>query len=209
MNPEISFSMNLPNVEKAIQTQVYTAIDTNNAALMNEQMIYLLVMNQFKPVIGSGPTVELGSAPIAIVTNQINSWLSGISRNINVGFNYKMGTATTNQEFDVGLSTSLLDNRLLIDGTFGMYSKSGTTNTTQQSASNIVGDVNIEYVLTKNRRWRVRAFNRTNNVDALNNNAPYTQGVGLSYRREFTRLSELFTSVKKKKKKENSENGKE
>jgi len=65
-------------------------------------------------------------------------------------------------------------------------------NTTSAQASTIVGDINIEYVLTKNRRWRLRAFNRTNTIDILNNNAPYTQGVGISYQRDFSHWGDLF-----------------
>ena len=110
--------------------------------------------------------------------------------------NYKPATSTTNQEFDVGISTQLFNDRLLIDGTFGMNSY---TNATVQQSSTIVGDINIEYVLTQNRRWRVRAFNRTNTLNILNNNAPYTQGVGIKYQRDFTNFGELFKFGKKPK----------
>jgi hypothetical protein len=193
-NPDISFALNMPNVEDDIKTKVYSAIDTNNTSEMNQQMIYLLVLNQFKPVAGAGGNMDLSGAPLSIVTNQLNSMLSQLTHNVNVGVNYQKATSTTNEEFDVGVSTTLFNDRLLIDGTFGM---SSNKNTTTQQASNIVGDVNIEYLLTKDRRLRVRAFNRTNTVDALNNNAPYTQGVGISYQREFNRLSELFQKKKK------------
>ena len=83
---------------------------------------------------------------------------------------------------------------LLIDGTFGM---SSYTNPSSQQTNTIVGDINIEYVLTKNRRWRIRAFNRTNTIDDLYNNATYTQGIGLSYQREFSTIKELFSGKKK------------
>jgi hypothetical protein len=69
-------------------------------------------------------------------------------------------------------------------------------NTTYQQASTIVGDINIEYMFTKNKRWRVFAFNRTNNVTLLNNNSPYTQGVGLKYQRDFYSFGELFGGKK-------------
>ena len=120
--------------------------------------------------------------------------LSRVTSNVNVNVNYKPGTSTTQQEFDVGISTQLFDDRLLIDGTFGMNSY---TNSTVQQTSTIVGDINIEYVLTKNRRWRARAFNRTNTLNILNNNAPYTQGVGIKYQRDFTNFKELFKFGKK------------
>jgi len=110
--------------------------------------------------------------------------------------NYKPGTSTTQQEFDVGISTQLFDDRLLIDGTFGMNSY--TTKSAAQQSNTIVGDINIEYVLTNNRRWRVRAFNRTNTLNILNYNAPYTQGVGIKYQRDFTTFGDLFSGSNKK-----------
>ena len=197
MNPRISFGMNMSTAEESAKNIVYNAIDTTNQTEMAEQVLYVLVLNMFKPVKGgSTGSMEVGGASISILTNQFNSWLSQISKNVNVGINYNPGTSNTGTEFDVGISTQFLDDRLLIDGAFGM---STYKNTTVQEASTIVGDINIQYVLTKNRRFRVRAFNQTNSIDILNNNAPYTQGVGVAYQREFSNLKELFTRKKKTK----------
>ncbi|MEI6682054.1 MAG: translocation/assembly module TamB domain-containing protein [Bacteroidota bacterium] len=197
MNPDISFAINLPNVEESIKSQVFSVIDTTNAAVMADQTIYLLVMNQFKPVVnGSGSTVDVGGTAFSLVTNQLNSMISQISPNVNVNMNYKPGTSTTQQEFDVGISTQLFDDRLLIDGTFGMNSY--TNKSAAQQSNTIVGDINIEYVLTRNRRWRVRAFNRTNTMNLLNYSAPYTQGVGIKYQRDFSTFGELFNFSRKK-----------
>ncbi len=195
MNPDISFAISLPNVEESIKNEVFSAIDTNNATSVTEQTIYLMVMNQFMPVVASSSSgVDVGTTSMSIITNQINSMVSQLTSNVNVNVNYKPGTSTTQQEFDVGISTQLFDDRLLIDGTFGMNSY---TNSTVKQSSTIVGDINLEYVLTQNRRWRVRAFNRTNTLNILNNNAPYTQGVGIKYQRDFANFGELFKFGKK------------
>ncbi|MEI7491049.1 MAG: translocation/assembly module TamB domain-containing protein [Bacteroidota bacterium] len=193
-NPDIKFSMNLPNVDEEIKVTVYSKIDTTNVSEMNEQMIYMLVMNAFKPVISStASSINVGATSVSLVTNQINSWLSGISRNVNVGVNYRPGNSTDPQSWDVSMSTQLLNDRLLIDGTFGMNTyKSSTT----QNPNQIVGDINIEYILTDNRRWRLHAFNRTNTINLLNNNSPYTQGVGIKYQRDFYYFGELFHGKK-------------
>jgi hypothetical protein len=194
-NPDVRFSMNLPNVEDEIKVIVYKSIDTTNVSEMNQQMIYLLVMNQFKPVVSSSGTgINVGSTSLTLVTNQINSWLSGIANNVNVGVNYRPATSIDGQSWDVSMSTQLLNDRLQIDGTFGMNTYK---NTTAQQASTIVGDINIEYMLTRNKRWRIFAFNRTNNVNSiLYNNSPYTQGVGLKYQRDFYSFGELFGGKK-------------
>ncbi len=196
-NPNISFAIDLPNVEESIRSLVYSSIDTNNTTVMNEQTLSLMILNQFKPVVSSSTsgTVDVGTASMSLITNQVNSWISGLSQNVNVNMNYKPATSTTQQEFDVGISTQLFNDRLLIDGTFGMNSYN---NQSYKQSSTIVGDINIEYVLTQNRRWRVRAFNRTNTLNILNNNAPYTQGVGFKYQRDFATFKDLFTPAKKK-----------
>jgi len=197
MNPDISFGINLPNVENNIQTEVFAAIDTNNQAVMSQQVLSILVMDQFIAVTGSGNS-NLNVNPLSLASNQLSSWLSGITQNVNVGVNYKAGTATTGQEFDVAVSTQLFNDRLLIDGTFGMTYENQSS---QQQASSIVGDINIEYILTDNRRWRLKAFNRTNTSDNLiYNNAPYTQGVGVSWQRGFDKIGDLFKNEKKRKK---------
>jgi len=198
LNPDITFAINLPNVEESIRNLVYSSIDTNNPTVVTEQTIYLMVLNQFKPVVATSSTVDVGATSMSLVTNQINSMLSQITTNVNVNMNYKPASSTTAQEFDVGISTQLFDDRLLIDGTFGMNSY---TNSSVQQTSTIVGDINIEYILTKNRRWRVRAFNRTNTLNILNNNAPYTQGVGIKFQRDFVNFKDLFSIGKKKKEK--------
>ncbi|MFH1159841.1 MAG: translocation/assembly module TamB domain-containing protein, partial [bacterium] len=198
MNPNMSFGLSMPNAEESARNLVFNLIDTNNVAETSQQVLYVLVLNQFKPIQGgSGASVDVGSTSLSIVTNQINSWLSGMSQNLNIGVNYKPATSTANSEFDVAVSTQLFNDRLLIDGTFGM---SSYKNTSSSQASTIVGDINIDYLLTKNRRWRIRAFNRTNTIDVLFNNAPYTQGVGISYQRDFSNWAELFTLQKKPKK---------
>ena len=208
-NPDIKFSMNLPNVEEDIKIVVYRSIDTTNVSEMNQQMIYLLVMNAFKPVVAStGSTINVGATSMSLVTNQINSWLSGISNKVNVGVNYRPASSTDIESWDVSMSTQLMNDRLLIDGTFGMNNYKSSP---YQQPNQIVGDINIEYILTKNKRWRVRAFNRTNNLSYLNNNAPYTQGLGLKYQRDFYTFGELFHGknwAEKKAKKAQKENKK-
>jgi len=197
MNPIMSFGLEMPNAQQQAINIVYNAIDTNDQAEMTQQVLYILVMNQFKPVTrGENMRIDMGETSLAIVTNQISSWLSGMSQNVNIGVNYKPGSATSTQDLDMSVSTQLFDDRLLIDGTFGM---SSYTNTSYSNASTIVGDINIEYILTRNRRWRVRAFNRTNTIDVLYNYAPYTQGVGISFQRDFFTWGELLRRSKNKK----------
>jgi hypothetical protein len=201
MNPDITFGMNLPNAAEDVKSIVYGAIDTTNQTEMTQQVLNILVLNSFKSTQG-GTTADINvsSTSFAILSNQVNSLLSKVSKDVNLGINYqRSNSSTTPQELDVSVSTSLFSDRLLVDGLFGVSSyTSTTTGTTNQQVSTIVGDINIEYLLTKNGRLRVKAFNRTNTIDLLTNNAPYTQGLGISYQRDFNNIMDLFRSSKKK-----------
>ncbi|MGM0566120.1 MAG: translocation/assembly module TamB domain-containing protein [Bacteroidota bacterium] len=187
-NPTLDFSIELPNADANVKELVYSSIDTTNNAEMNKQMLYLLVLNSFS-VSGLDNSLSsgFGAQSFELLSNQISNWLSQISKDVDVGINYRPGDSYTSEELEVALSTQLFDDRVSIDGNFGM---SGMQE--QTSANTIVGDVNVEVKITRDGRFRIRAFNRTNNTDLLAVDAPYTQGVGVFYRKEFDTLEELF-----------------
>lgn len=196
VNPDISFRIDLPNSDEEIKDIVYSAIDTTNKVEMNQQMLSLLVLNSFSgagPGTGLANTVNINS--YELLSNTVNNWLSQISKDFNIGVNYyRPGDALSTEELEVALSTQLLDDRVSIDGNFGV---SSYKNEQSQKASDIVGDVNVEVKLTPDGRFRVVAFNKTNTYDQLSESAPYTQGVGIFFRKEFDHIGELFSGKNK------------
>ena len=195
-NPQLAFSLNLPNVDEEVRTFVYGAIDTTNVAIMNDQMFNILVLNQFSSPQGAGTSsLDVGSTSVSILTNAFNSMLSQMTKNVAINVNYQRSNASQGQEIDMGFSTQLFDDRLIIDGLFGVNSMNPSS--AANNASTIVGDINIQYVLTKNRRWRAKMFNRTNVTTDLENNSLYTQGIGISYQRDFNKWGDLFKKEKK------------
>ena len=196
-NPDISFKIRLPNVDDETQQMVFAVLDTNNAAMMTQQMISLLVLGSFS--YAGGSNANLSSSYINVISNQLSSWLSQISKDFDVGVHYKPGDELSNEELEVALSTQLFNDRVTIDGNFGMIN----TNSTAQNASNIVGDVDITVKITSDGRLRAKAFNHSNvnsyyYYNNFENYAPYTQGIGLSYRKEFDNFGELFRRKNKK-----------
>jgi hypothetical protein len=192
-NPDIRFSIDFPNLRDDVKQVIYAILDTNDVALMNQQMISLLVMNNFSYASSSA---NVSSSSLNIISSQLSNWLSQISKDFDIGINYIPGDEINQDELEVALSTQFFDNRLIIDGNVGVM----TRDKTQQQASNIVGDVNIEYKLTPDGRIRLRAFNRANNFNSLDYYSPYTQGIGVFYTREFNRFWEIFKRQKRSEK---------
>jgi len=190
-NPEISTSIAFPNVKDEVQQTIYAILDTNDAALMNQQMTSLLLMNNFSY---ANVTTSVSASSFNIISGQLSNWLSQISNDFDIGINYNAGEELDQEEVEVALSTQFFDNRLVVDGNVGVVTKDKT----QQQASSIVGDVNIEYKLTPDGRIRLRAFNRSNNFNTIDYYAPYTQGVGVFYTKDFNRLGEIFKRQRKR-----------
>ncbi|MBI9039246.1 MAG: translocation/assembly module TamB domain-containing protein [Bacteroidales bacterium] len=193
MNPEITSSIKFPNIDEQTAQAIYSILDTTNQALMNQQMISLLVLNSFS--YNTGDVGSLGVSSLGFISGALSNWLSQISKDFDIGINYTPGDKISEEELQVALSTQLFDDRVSIDGNFGVVGDEKS-----QRTSNIVGDVNVEVKITQDGRLRIRAFNRTNDIDILEDNSPYTQGVGVFYRKEFNSFRDLVQWLKKKKK---------
>ncbi len=205
-NPDINFDINLPNTDQGVKDQFFTLVDKNDPAQMTQQTLSILFMNSFvskdrttySTSVGSG----VGSSSAEMISNQISNYLSKISKDFDININYHPSDQLTNQELQVMLSTQILNDRVSINGNVGMGGSikdlpNGQSSTSSQNASNFIGDVNVEVKLTDDGRWKLKAFNRSNQYDLLNNYSPYTQGIGIFYRREFDTFKEIFKNPSK------------
>jgi hypothetical protein len=175
-----------------IKQIIYAALDTTDQSAMSQQMLSLLVLGNFSY---SSNTPNMGVTGFKLLSKQLSDWLSKISKDFDIGINYQPGTKLTRDELEVALRTQLFNARLSIDRNYGVRATNDVEN-----ASNVVCDINIEYKIVEDGRFRIRAFNRTNDISLLEDNAPYTQGVGVFYRKEFEKFGDLFKPDKKRKK---------
>jgi hypothetical protein len=194
-NPTISFDIQIPGGDEQSREMIQRLITTEQE--MNRQVFSLLILNRFTPnpaeyntAIGYG----VGSTSSELLSNQLSNWLSQISSDFDIGVNYRPGDEISSQEIEVALSTQLFDDRVVIDGNVGV---AGNHPAQTHRTSNIIGDVNIEVKITPEGKFRVKAFNRSNTFDVLNTNAPYTQGIGVFYRKEFDNISDLFRRTRR------------
>jgi hypothetical protein len=196
-NPDIKFSIDLPDATEEIKRTIFSIIDTTNTLGMNQQMISLLVLNTFSSSSGiTSAGASLGFSSYEIVSAQLSRMLSQISKDFDIGVNYRPGDQLSPQELELALSTQLFDNRVTIDGAVGMNTYNNASQTQQ-----VIGDVLVEVKITEDGRFRFKAFNRTNTgSDVLfSTYSPYTQGVGIVFRKEFNGLKDLFKRSKKAK----------
>lgn len=206
MTPEITFDIDLPTVDENTRTTVKSYINTE--AEMNRQVFALLILKSFvtPPQWTSQGANEYAGAGAAnsseLLSNQLSNWLSQLSKDIDIGVNYRPGDELNNEELEVALSKQIFNDRITIDGNVTVSDKN---NQEQQNTSNIVGDFNVEYKLTDDGKVKVKAFNKANDNTLINDNSPYTQGVGVFYREEFNTLGDLYRRWANKFKKKKAE----
>lgn len=208
INPTISFNMELPNTDESTRNLIKSTMANENE--MNRQVFALLVMNQFLPPESTGGSSGagnllagslgsgLGSSSLELLAGQLNNWISKLTRDVSLNLKYKAGTAQTADQVNVALSTQFFNQRLIIDGDIGVGGQT-LNQSASQTQNQIVGNVTVEFKATNDGKLRLKAFNRSNENNLMKNSATYTQGMGISYRREFDTWKDLFKFRKSKK----------
>ena len=203
-SPNMSFDLELPTVSEEDRELVRSL--TSTPEQMTTQIIYLLGVGKFYAFDYANQSSQ-SNATSALAFNtlsgQLNNMLSQVidNQNWNLGTNLSTGqNGWTDVEAEAILSGRLLDNRLIINGNFGYRE-----NTLQNS--NFVGDFEAIWLLTENGDFRLRGYNMTNDR-YFTKSTMTTQGVGLIYKKDFTKWNELFdwfTNLKKYRKKKISQ----
>ncbi len=187
MAPDILFSINVPNANEKVKTQLANMTQDE----INKQMLYLLILNRFynpdsentSPQIGN-TTNAFGVTSAELISNQLSNWLSQMSKDFDIGINYRPGSEVSERELEVALSTTFLNDRLLINGNVGMGESKSST-------SNLIGDIEVQLKVNKQGSFRVKGFTRAN-AETQAELGPYTSGVGVFYTEDFNTLNELI-----------------
>ncbi|MCW3077507.1 MAG: hypothetical protein JWO32_2116 [Bacteroidetes bacterium] len=205
-SPNINFAIDFPSIDATARARINNIL--SDEAELNRQVFSFLLFRSFvTPQIynNNAGGVTAGNAAAStgseMLSNRLSSFLNNYVGNLTglndleVGLNYRAGTNTSN-EVDLALSKQLFNNKVSIDGNFGV-----NNNQASRNSSGII-DVNIEYKLTDDGRYRVKGFNRSNgNTQMITTGGPYTQGIGLFYREEFETVNQLFKRYAEKFKK--------
>ncbi|MBA4303575.1 MAG: hypothetical protein C0424_05065 [Sphingobacteriaceae bacterium] len=207
LKPTINFEIKLPTANENDASDLLVARIqniNNNEQELNNQVLALLVAGQFLPSDNQIATSFLGSTGAnsltEVLSNQLNAVLSQMIDNVNIGINYRssnLGTVTdvTRNDITVALNTTLFNDRVRIDGNVGNTLRPGIGNSA--TAQNLAGEVIVEYLITPDGNFRVKAFNKLDDRVIVNRESNYRQGVGISYTENYNNLQELLQKPKR------------
>jgi len=194
-DPQITFNIDLPKNYRSGQPLIDSKLQSLNQEDMenerNRQALALLVGGTFIPESSAENTDdEVGFATTAamntlnsIITQQLNN-LSGMfikDMEINMGINkienYGGNTMSgnTRTQLDIGVNKYFMENRILI-GVESHIDLQGSNTTVNNNTSNMTEFI-VQYLLTKNGNYRIKAF-RENAFDLIDGDI---QNTGLAF----------------------------
>jgi hypothetical protein len=215
MKPEISFGIELPEGNYNVSTDVVTLTQTKlkqleqDPAELNKQVFALILLNRF---VGENPFAsESGGASAEsiarqsvskILSQQLNNLASELVTGFEVNFDlestedYTSGTMENRTDLNVEVSKKLLDDRLkvTVGSSFGVEGQERAN----EESTNIAGDVALDYQLTKDGRYMVRAYRKNQYQVAVEGQVVET-GVAFIITMSYNKFRELFHRTEKEK----------
>ncbi len=213
LKPEISFNIVLPEGNNSVSTEIINATQAKLTQLrqepdeLNKQVFALLLLNRFigeNPFASeSGGTTAQGLARESaskILSQQLNNLASDLIKGVELDFNldstedYTTGKKENKTDLNVGLSKTLLNDRLkvTVGSSFGVEGPQQVN----EKQTTIGGDLSADYQLTKDGRYKVRAYRKNKYQVALQGQVIET-GVGFIITIDYDKFKELFQKYKK------------
>jgi hypothetical protein len=212
MKPSISFDIVLPEGNNNVSSEIITRTDAKLAELrqepddLNKQVFALLLLGRF---IGEDPfSSESGGTTASslaresvskILSQQLNNFAGDLIKGFEVDFDlassedYTTGQKENKTDLNVGLSKKLLNDRLkvTVGSTFGIEGPEQVNKET----NTIAGDIAGEYLISKDGRYKLRAYRKNLYQVALQGQVIET-GVGFIITLDYNQFRELFHSKK-------------
>ncbi len=223
-NPDIDFKIELTE-NRSIGTYAYQKLErvnTDETQLLN-QVASLLLLDQFAPpegfmnntaAVSSGTLNNVTDIVSSVASSQLTNWANKLFRveDLHVGVRYKNYNLNNSlntggnpgsldylnrNEAKLSVRKNFLNNRLLVDvGGVYDWGRPSQVGSGGSYTSNLAGDFMAQYLIRRDGRVRFNIF-RTSNYDALFQQNISRQGVGISYRRSFNNVWELFGLARK------------
>lgn len=198
MNPNITFDVELPNANGAWQEELRNRLSDQDK--MMDNAFSLLVTNSFWNPETSNIADDVVQQNLSQMASLMSNWaarsalgdLVDVSVDLNTYNNQQ--TSQYQSEVELGLSKTLFNERVTFNTNFDLPVNGGTTATGERLTNTV--DVEVEYKITEDGRFRAKAFNRSNqNNPGLDQLNPYSQGVGIFYRADFETFDELIEKI--------------
>ncbi|MFV0171101.1 translocation/assembly module TamB [Empedobacter falsenii] len=212
LKPDIKFNISMdkdnPSIATAVIENTQLKLDQlkNDEAEMNKQVFALLLLNRF---IGENPfesktSVSAETMALQSVSNILSQQLNNLADDLIQGIDidlgldtqddYSSGSKNTRTDLNVAVSKRLLNDRLKVSvgSNFGLDGDAREN----ENMTNIAGDITIDYSLSRDGRYMLRAYRKDEYQVALQGQIVET-GVGFIITLDYDKFKEIFEKRRK------------
>ena len=211
--PKFNFSLEFPpasivNSEPSLAFGLQQLQKNENE--MNKQATFLVVLGVFAPVeggfsrgvLGEVATNSLSGIFFNVINEQIKKIVSNIFNTEKWNFNFNSSVYNSNpidqgvsfaSNVNASIGRSLFNNRVIFTASGSVEGILQTGTITQERA--FLPDISLEILINASGSFRAILFYRENTDYLTSNTTSKTQkksGIGLSYRKDFDHLAEIF-----------------
>ncbi|MBK7885720.1 MAG: translocation/assembly module TamB domain-containing protein [Chitinophagaceae bacterium] len=219
--PEISFDVQLPDENTQLSSQLRTTIENklsqlrNDVAAINKQVFSLLLLNRFVGeqstdfFKGSGSGGGLDNTARESVSKFLSSALDQVAAdlfkgvdidlNLNSYQDYSSGDQRQKTDLNVAVSKNFLNDRISISvgKNFGIEGQDPSAKAAQQKGAALLPDVTVNYKLTQDGKYLLRAYKKSQ-MEVILDGYVVETGVAFIVTLDYDKFRELFNRKNKK-----------
>ncbi|WP_165870345.1 translocation/assembly module TamB domain-containing protein [Albibacterium bauzanense] len=212
LKPNIAFDINLQDVNTGVSQDVTSLVNTRlaqvreNESELNKQVFALIALgrfvaeNPFASAAGGSVESMARNSVSELLSAQLNNLAGDLIAGVELNFDlqstddYSTGDLQNRTDLNVGISKRLLNDRLKV--TVGSNFEIEGSGQPGRKPSNIAGDIAIEYQLSKDGRYFLRAF-RKNDYEVTLQGQVVETGLGFNINMDYDKFKELFMNAER------------
>ena len=207
LTPNLQFDIRLPELPKApnardLANTLQEKIKTDESYLSMQVASLIIAKRFYNEKIfqraNNNAQKMLKSSVSEGISQQLNALASHLNENLDIDAEWDLDELGSKglESLQLNVSYSMLNGRLKVsrEGSLSVEAKDK-----DQAATQLLGNLTVEYALTKDGRFKVRLYNKT--ITSPTHNAqgkglPFSGGFSLQYTTSFNRWRELFVRQK-------------
>ncbi|WP_353133613.1 translocation/assembly module TamB domain-containing protein, partial [Pseudopedobacter sp.] len=214
LKPEITFDIQLPDGNYSVSTDIVNNSQNKLDQLrqqpseLNKQVFALLLLNRFvgenpfaNDAGGGGVESMVRQSVSKILSEQLNNLAGNLIEGVELNFDlestedYSTGSLENRTDLNVGVSKRFLDDRLkvTVGSNFGLEGN----NQPNRETNNIAGDIAVDYKLSKDGRYMLRAYRKNQYEVALQGQVIET-GIGFILTMDYNKFREIFDNSRER-----------
>ncbi len=208
LKPDITFDITLPSSYELLWPDVTTKLQQlrSDPSEMNKQAFAVLLLGHF---VGDNPLVSAAGSQTAgqmafqsasqLLTGQLNQLAASLIKGVDINFglnntqDYTTGTENDRTDLNVTVSKRFLNDRIQVN--VGTNVEVAGASNPGENTTNIGGDISVDYQLSKDGRYRLRAY-RKDQYDYIVEGQVVETGISFILTLDYNRFKELFEKAK-------------